>query len=56
MPAGYERMRDSFARKGMAIKAAKRKAARLWNAAHPGNPVTRSHGKRPRMGRPKRKR
>ena len=41
MPKGYERMRDSFKRKGMSSKAAKRKAARIWNAGHKSNPVTR---------------
>lgn len=44
-PAGYERMRDSFIRKGMSSKAAKAKAARIWNSKHKGNPVTRKkHG------------
>jgi len=42
MPKGYEKMRDKFART-MALSAAKRKAARIWNSAHPGNPVTRKH-------------
>jgi len=41
MPAGYERMRDAFKRKGMSARSAKRKAARIWNAKHPGRPVTR---------------
>lgn len=36
MPAGYEKMRDSFISKGMSPKAAKRKAARIWNAGHKG--------------------
>ena len=36
MPKGYERMRDSFKRKGMSDKAAKRKAARIWNSKHKG--------------------
>ena len=39
MPRGYEKMRDSFIRKGMGSKAAKTKAAKIWNAKHPGNPV-----------------
>ena len=43
MPKGYERMRDSFIRKGMSEKAAKSKAASIWNAEHPKNPVTRKH-------------
>ena len=43
MPKGYEKMRDSFIRKGMSSKAAKSKAAAIWNAKHKSNPVTRSH-------------
>lgn len=45
MPVGYEKMRDAFIRAGMSEKAAKAKAAKLWNARHPKNPVTRAHGK-----------
>jgi len=41
MPKGYERMRDSFKRKGMSDKAAKKKAARIYNKRHPKYPVTR---------------
>lgn len=37
MPAGYEKIRDSFIRKGMSTKAAKGKAARIWNSKHKGN-------------------
>lgn len=37
MPKGYERMRDSFRRKGMKKKAAQKKAARIWNAKHKGS-------------------
>lgn len=36
MPRGYEKMRDSFKRKGMSAKAAKKKAARIWNSKHKG--------------------
>jgi len=43
MPAGYEKMRDSFIRGGMSKKAAQTKAARIWNAKHPKNPVGRKH-------------
>ena len=39
MPAGYEKMRDKFIAEGMSVKAAKRKAARIWNSQHPDNPV-----------------
>ena len=47
MPKGYERMRDSFKRDGMSDAGAKRKAARIHNAANPGNPVGRkTHGKK----------
>ena len=41
MPKGYERMRDKFIADGMSPPAAKAKAARIWNAKHPENPVTR---------------
>jgi hypothetical protein len=41
MPPGYEKMRDSFIRNGMAAKKAKKKAAKIWNAKHPNNPVGR---------------
>jgi len=43
VPEGYEKMRDAFIRKGMSKKAAQGKAARIWNASHPNNPVTRKH-------------
>jgi hypothetical protein len=36
MPKGYEKMRDAFKKKGMADKAAKKKAARIWNSKHKG--------------------
>jgi hypothetical protein len=46
MPAGYEKMRDAFKREGLSDKAAKEKAARIWNAKHPKNPVTsKKHGR-----------
>jgi len=43
MPAQYEAMRDSFKKKGMSDKAAKAKAARIYNSnpKHKRNPVTR---------------
>lgn len=40
MPKGYEKMRDKF-KKTMGDKAAKKKAARIWNSKHKSNPVTR---------------
>lgn len=40
MPAQYERMRDAFIRQGMRSKAAKAKAARIYNSQHPSAPVT----------------
>jgi len=43
MPRGYERMRDAFVKEGMGEKAAKEKAARIWNAKHPKNPVGGKH-------------
>jgi len=51
MPAGYVRMRDAFKREGLSDKAAKRKAARIWNARHKSNPVTRHEGSARRRGK-----
>ncbi len=45
MPKGYEKMRDAFKKKGLGEKAAKKKAAMIWNAKHKSNPVTRKKGK-----------
>lgn len=36
MPAGYEKIRDSFVAKGLSLKAAKTKAAKIWNSKHKG--------------------
>ena len=36
MPAGYVKMRDAFKKKGMSTKAAKTKAAKIWNSKHKG--------------------
>jgi hypothetical protein len=36
MPEGYEKMRDTFKRKGLSSDAAKTKAAKIWNAKHKG--------------------
>lgn len=46
MPAAYEKMRDKFIGQGMSTKAAKGKAARIYNARR-GNkrPVTRNYDK-----------
>lgn len=43
MPEAYLKMKESFMRKGMSTKAAKSKAARIYNAKHPGKPVTRNY-------------
>lgn len=43
MPAAYEAMRDKFMAEGMSRKAAQGKAARIWNAKHPENPVGRGY-------------
>ena len=45
MPKGYEKMRDSFIRDGMKAADAKRKAARIWNAKNPDNPVGKGEKK-----------
>ena len=39
MPHGYEVMRDKFVKQGLSLKAAKKKAARIWNSKHPNDPV-----------------
>ena len=45
MPKAYEKMRDKFKKEGLSDKAAKGKAARIYNAKRkPGQkPVTRKH-------------
>ena len=45
MPKAYEKMRDKFKQEGMSDKAAKGKAARIYNAKHPQKPVTRKKDK-----------
>lgn len=52
MPKQYEAMRDKFISSGLSSKAAKKKAAMIYNAKHPDNPVTRkSHDRLMKMGR-----
>jgi len=36
MPKGYEEMRDKFKKQGLPTKAAKEKAAKIWNSKHKG--------------------
>lgn len=36
MPAGYEKIRDSFIKKGYSTKSAKKHAAMFWNSSHKG--------------------
>ena len=36
-------MRDEFKKKGLSLKAAKTKAAKIWNSKHKGNPVGGKH-------------
>jgi hypothetical protein len=43
MPAAYVSMRDKFIAQGMSGKAAKTKAARIYNAKHKDNPVTKDY-------------
>jgi hypothetical protein len=45
MPKGYEDMRDKF-KKHMGLKAAKRKAAKIWNASHKGTGKTVGRGRK----------
>jgi len=42
VPAQYEAMRDAFVKKGMSLKAAKTKAAKIYNSKHKKKPVTRN--------------
>lgn len=49
MPKQYEAMRDKFMAEGMSMKAAKGKAARIYNAKHKANPVTRSYDAKHKM-------
>jgi hypothetical protein len=36
MPAGYEKIRDAFVKKGKSLKYAKKHAAMIWNSTHKG--------------------
>lgn len=53
MPKQYEAIRDKLAGEGMPLKQAKSHAARIYNAAHPGAPVTgkAEPTQRPKLGR-----
>jgi hypothetical protein len=46
MPAGYEKIRDTLLTRGLSRKAAQSKAAKIWNAKHPNNPVGRHNSKK----------
>jgi hypothetical protein len=46
MPRAYEKMRDKFKKEGMSDKAAKQKAARIYNSKHPKSPVTNKKHKK----------
>lgn len=41
MPKAYEKMRDAFEKEGLSLKAAKTKAAKIYNSRHPKSPVGR---------------
>ena len=43
MPVQYEKMRDRFKSEGLSDKAAKTKAAKIYNSQNPTTPVTGSH-------------
>jgi isopentenyl diphosphate isomerase/L-lactate dehydrogenase-like FMN-dependent dehydrogenase len=36
MPAGYEKIKDKLKKQGLSTKAAKTKAAKIWNSKHKG--------------------
>jgi len=42
VPAQYEKMRDTFHKEGLSLKAAKTKAAKIYNSKHKSNPVGRN--------------
>jgi hypothetical protein len=42
MPRMYEAMRDAFIKEGLTTKAAKTKAAKIYNSKHPSRPVGRN--------------
>lgn len=39
MPKEYERIRDSYVRRGTPLKKAKKLAAMTYNSQHPGHPM-----------------
>lgn len=41
MPKQYEAIRDSFVKQGLSLKAAKTKAAKIYNSKHKKKPVGR---------------
>ena len=45
MPAGYEKIRDSYIKRGMSTKRAKKIAAMTWNKAHKGTGQTVGKGR-----------
>ena len=45
MPKGHENMRDSFVKKGMSRKSAKKKAAKIWNSKMKGTGKTVGRGR-----------
>jgi hypothetical protein len=46
MPKQYEALRDKFKKEGLSDKAAKEKAAAIYNSKHPKTPVTGKHKRR----------
>jgi len=42
MPKQYEAIRDKLIAKGLSTKAAKTRAAKIYNSKHKKNPVTRN--------------
>lgn len=46
MPAGYEKIKKSFLKKGKSLKAAKKSAAKIWNSTHKGTGQTVGRGRK----------
>lgn len=56
MPKAYTSMRDRFKREGLSDSAAKTKAAKIYNAGNPNQPVGPSYHEGPGPKAPKAKR
>lgn len=51
MPKAYLKMKRKFRKEGLSDKAAKGKAARIYNSKHPDAPVTKDYDEKHRSQR-----